>query len=87
MNNRTLPGFWSRYARLPQHVQKLARKNYALFQRNPDHPSLRFKPLAGQPGIHSVRIGLHHRAVGLRERDTVHWFWIGSHADFDKEFG
>jgi hypothetical protein len=74
------------YARLPEHVQTLARKNYGLFRANPEHPSLRFKPLAGHSEVYSVRIGLCYRAVALREGDTLHWFWIGSHADFDKEF-
>jgi hypothetical protein len=34
--------------------------------------------------IYSVRIGLHYRALGLKEDDTIIWFWIGSHAEYDK---
>jgi hypothetical protein len=33
--------------------------------------------------IYSARVGLGHRALGLRESDTITWFWIGSHADYD----
>ena len=36
-----------------------------------------------QESIYSVRIGLSYRAVGLYEGDTIIWYWIGSHADYD----
>jgi hypothetical protein len=26
---------------------------------------------------------LHWRALGVREHETMVWFWIGSHADYD----
>jgi hypothetical protein len=25
-----------------------------------------------------------YRALGVRRDDTIVWFWIGSHADYDK---
>jgi hypothetical protein len=34
--------------------------------------------------VYSVRIGIGYRALGLREADTVSWFWIGSHAEYDE---
>jgi hypothetical protein len=34
--------------------------------------------------IYSVRIARGYRALGLRDGDLVTWFWIGSHADYDK---
>jgi hypothetical protein len=34
--------------------------------------------------IYSVRIGIHYRALGVRERDDIIWLWIGSHADYDR---
>jgi len=27
-----------------------------------------------------------YRAVGIRTGDTIVWFWIGSHNEFDKLF-
>jgi hypothetical protein len=33
--------------------------------------------------VFSVRVGLHYRAVALRDQDTLIWFWIGTHADYD----
>jgi hypothetical protein len=32
----------------------------------------------------SVRVGAHYRALGLDSDDAVVWFWIGSHADYDR---
>jgi hypothetical protein len=29
-------------------------------------------------------VGIGYRAVGVVDGDTVIWFWIGSHADYDK---
>nr|WP_196799441.1 hypothetical protein [Verrucomicrobium sp. 3C] len=35
----------------------------------------------------SVRVGLHYRALGVQAPDEVVWFWIGSHAEYDKLVG
>jgi len=35
--------------------------------------------------IYSVRIGLHWRAIGVRDPDKVMWFWIGSHKEYDQK--
>ena len=86
MNSRVLPGFWRMYETLPPGIRRHARKAFRLFQADPRHPSLRFKQLRHCPGLWSVRISLGYRAVGRRDDDTVHWFWIGSHADFDRDF-
>lgn len=37
-----LPSFWKCYHQLPQQIQNLADKNFALFKANPRHPSLGF---------------------------------------------
>jgi hypothetical protein len=70
---------------LPEHVQRQVRANYQLFKKNPRHPSLQFKQIGKRdPSIYSARAGIHHRAIGFLEGDTVTWFWIGSHEDYDK---
>jgi hypothetical protein len=74
------------FKELPNEMQGSAKKAFKLFSCNPRHPSLAFKPLKCDPHFWSVRIGLRYRAVGSREGDTVKWFWIGSHAEFDKKF-
>jgi hypothetical protein len=43
MTHLTLPRFWDHYDRLPEHVQRLADKNYELLEADANHPSLPFK--------------------------------------------
>jgi hypothetical protein len=75
------PEFWAAYGALPAEVRALADRCYKLLQSNPSHPSLRFKPVGR---FWSVRVGLHYRAVGVAVPDGVVWFWIGSHAEYDR---
>ncbi|MEM1041018.1 MAG: hypothetical protein AAGI91_00150 [Bacteroidota bacterium] len=66
MTHRTTAGFWKQFDRLPESVQRLARKNYRLLEADPRHPSLHFKKLPGtSPLLWSVRIGRDYRAVAL----------------------
>jgi hypothetical protein len=72
------------FTRLPERVQKKARKNYRLWQSNPAHPSLDFKRVHSRRPIYSVRIGTGWRALGILEDDSIVWFWIGPHNAYDK---
>jgi plasmid maintenance system killer protein len=83
----TRPSFWGAYDGLDPQVKHAAREAYALFARDPAHPSLRFKKLQGNKDIWSVRINEQFRAVGQRDGDTIVWVWIGSHNEFDSRFG
>lgn len=69
-------------ATLPETIQRQAEAAYEQFQLNPQHPGLQFKQVA--PDIYSVRIGLHYRSLGRRTNDLIIWFWIGTHAEYDK---
>lgn len=71
---------------LPHKIQKLARYNYALLKQNPLHPSLHFKKVY-HGRFRSVRVGLHYRAIGVPVPDGVQWFWIGTHAEYNKLLG
>ena len=84
MNSHITDKFRKAFAELPADVQKQARQAYRLFIENPHHPSLRFRSIYPTRPIYSVRIGLEYRAVGIREEDDIIWYWIGSHADYDK---
>jgi hypothetical protein len=44
---------------------------------------LRFKKVHPKLPIYSARINKDYRAVGQLEDDTVIWFWVGSHAEYD----
>jgi hypothetical protein len=87
VNSRTRPSFWRAYARLSEPQRQSARRAYALFAENPDHPSLRFKKLGGYEHVWSVRINEQYRAIGERRGDTIVWVWIGTHNEFDNLFG
>ena len=69
---------------MPPQIQAQARVAYRLFQRDPFHPSLQFKQVHSTRPIFSARVGLGHRALAVREGNEVIWFWIGSHAEYDK---
>ncbi|MCV3738119.1 hypothetical protein OCK02_18090 [Rhizobium sp. TRM96647] len=73
--------FWRSYNALPAHVQKLADQNFELLKADPKHPSLHLK----RTGRYwSVRVGLSWRALAVADDQDLVWFWIGSHADYDK---
>jgi hypothetical protein len=69
---------------LPFDARKQAFAAYRLFKRNPQHPSLQFKRIHNTKPRYSVRIGVHYRALGRLEGNTIIWVWIGTHAEYDK---
>ena len=81
MKHFATPSFWETYYLLPDEIQKLASRSYKLLKANPSHPSLHFKKVAI---YRSVRIGLHHRALGVDHLEGVLWFWIGTHDEYQK---
>ena len=84
MKSRTTRAFRELLADLPAHVRAQAREAYQLFLADASHPGLRFKQVHNPPPTYSVRIGIGHRAVGVMDGGTVTWFWVGSHAAYDK---
>lgn len=87
MNSQTTIEFRRRYKALPPAVRKKARQTYKLWKSNPAHPSLHFKRVNESKPIYSVRISLSWRALGLLKDDTVSWFWIGDHKEYDRLVG
>jgi hypothetical protein len=75
--------FWRAYDSLPKTIQGLADKSFTLLKANPHHPSLHLKRIGR---VWSVRVGLHHRAIGIDHDTGIAWIWIGTHADYDKRF-
>jgi hypothetical protein len=72
------------FAALPQRVQRQAREAYGLFRENPSHPGLHFKRVHPYPPTYSARVSISYRTVGVMAGDVVTWFWIGTHAEYDK---
>lgn len=77
-------GFWRSYERLPAYVRRQADRNFDRLKTDSAHPSLHFKP-AGR--YWSVRVDLHFRALAIRDGDDFVWFWIGTHAEYDRLLG
>ena len=84
MKSVTLPSFWAEYRQLSNPIRERARKTYRLWADNPFHPSLHFKCIDSKEGIWSIRVTRSYRAVGILDGDTVTWFWIGSHDDYEQ---
>ncbi len=81
MNHHTTEAFWHCYRNLPSAVQRVADRNFRLLKANPHHPSLHLKQIGR---IWSVRAGASWRALGVDDEGDIIWFWIGSHADYDR---
>ncbi len=79
--------FLKAYRKLPQPIRDQARKAYRLFRDNPNHPSLNFKKIHPTEPYYSARISRGYRTIGILDDNTIIWFWIGSHADYDKLIG
>jgi hypothetical protein len=76
--------FWKLYHQLPEDVRRLADDKFELLKSDPRHPSLHFKRIES---LWSVRVGQHHRALGHEVADGIQWFWVGTHAEYDKLVG
>jgi hypothetical protein len=83
MSHRTLPPFWQHYQQLPKEVQ-LSGQNFDLLKSDPYPPSLHFKKVDDVRKLWSVRVGSQYRALGREKLDGIVWFWIGTHAEYDR---
>jgi hypothetical protein len=81
MKHLASPSFWELYERVPDPIQELADKNFELLKADPNHPSLHLKK-AGK--YWSARVGIKYRVLGVNVDEGVLWFWIGTHAEYDK---
>jgi plasmid maintenance system killer protein len=83
MRSKTTERFRKAFAHLPLPIQRQARAAYQRFKENPQHPSLRFKPVHNSQPIYSVRVNRQYRALSIKDGDTLIWFWIGDHEGYD----
>jgi hypothetical protein len=72
------------FSRLPDRIQHQARKSYRLWKRKPSHPGVNFKLVGKKSKVYSVRVAIGWRALGFMDGDTMLWFWIGPHAEYDQ---
>lgn len=81
MRHRATSRFWECYHALPQEVQRLADRCYEQLRQDPHHPGLHFKQIGR---FWSARVGLHYRALAVDDGQDLVWFWIGTHAEYDR---
>lgn len=84
MKSKRTKSFRKLYDALPLEIQEQANAAYRLFRTNPAHSSLDFKQVSSKGPTYSVRIGIHYRALAVRESDYWMWYWVGTHAEYDK---
>ena len=81
MISSTKRSFRKRFTGLPPEVRRLARKNFKLWRRDPQHSSLHFKKVGS---FWSARIGSNYRALAIVTHEKAEWFWIGAHDEYER---
>ena len=76
--------FWKAFEKLPSEVKAKAKEAHKLWMSDPRHPSLQFKKIHDRSNIYAVRIDLNWRALCVKEGNEFIWFWIGTHADYER---
>ena len=71
LSSHPLAEFWDCYDALPEDIQEQADKQYALFEANPNHPSLHFKAVGT---YWSVRVSRGYRALARRRGNDLSGF-------------
>ena len=87
MISKVYYSFWKDFDHLDPTIQRRAEKTYQLWEQNPYHPSLQFKCINKNKNIWSVRVTRNIRALGVWKGDTITWFWIGNHDEYEQFFG
>ena len=84
MIHHVSPDFWHCYDALPQENRKQADQAFEHLKKDVQYPSLHFKKVGR---FWSARVSGNYRALAVEGGEGLVWFWIGSHADYDKIVG
>ncbi len=82
MISRPLKQFWEHFSILPSEIRFQAVSAYYKWEKDPYQKGLAFKKV--KKSIYSVRINDNYRTLGWKEGNTVFWFWIGTHPEYEK---
>ncbi len=69
------------FNKLPDDIQKIAKKNFDLLKSGYFHPSLDFKKVGS---FWSVRIGSNYRALAIKDKNNFIWVWTGNYDDYNR---
>ena len=75
--------FRQAYGRLPAEVRRRVKKAYRQWSAHQAHPSLHYKKIHATLPIWS-RVGLHYRVVGVIHDEKMLWYFVGTHAEYDR---
>ena len=81
MESRATANFWRLYDNLPKQIQERADKQFEIWVENHAHPSVQFKKIRS---VWSVRVTDDYRVLGIAQGDTIIWFGIGNHDDYEQ---
>jgi hypothetical protein len=84
LKSETTESFRKQFGAAPTAVQLKIREAHQLWAENPHHPSLRFKKVHATLPIFSARVDLDWRAVGILKADTMIWFFVGPHGEYER---
>ena len=83
MKHLALPCFWRCYRQLPKDVRRWQTRTTSCLPPTRGTRRLSSSGSARQDSS-GRRVGMHHRALGFDKPEGIVWFWIGSHAEYDK---
>ncbi|MCW1967668.1 MAG: hypothetical protein KIH69_006050 [Anaerolineae bacterium] len=80
MKSKLLPGFIEAFRALSPEIRARIRYAYREWKENPN--ARRFKRVGSDV---SARVDRNYRALGFIEDDTVFWYWVGKHDEYDRK--
>lgn len=84
MNPHTTESFRDALRALSSEARKRARNAYERFKDDPFSPGLHFEEVNARKHIWSARVTHNIRALGIRDREEITWYWIGTHREYEK---
>lgn len=80
MKSRLTRQFFVTYKTLPAELRQRARQAYKEWRAN---PAARHFKSVGKDRV-SARVDERYRVLGILKNDTVFWYWIGKHDEYDR---
>jgi len=84
MNSYLTEDFLSHFGKLPQNVKEKGPQELPALAAKSQPSKFAIQARASYRANLFLRVGIDWRALGLREENDIYWFWIGSHAEYDK---
>ena len=84
MISRLDPEFLEALRKLDHETRRKVQRAYQLFKDNPRHGSLRFRRVRGTRNHYSARVDDYYRVLGVVEGNTITWYWVGPHDEYER---